>query len=141
MKEKRKMAKDVAETLNNLKSKMDSIKATLESSKAEREALESKGIVAQQVIIDEEEYKMIQSIKTLKQDYQKSYDELKSIRSEIDYCSHLVDQCRQKFMAEFEQWYESIYGGGQSYAQSILNAQGEVNTIMNLKLIGCIRYW
>lgn len=93
--------------------------------------IESKGIVAQQVIIDEEEYKMIQSIKTLKQEYQKNYDDLKNIRSEIDYCSHLVDQCRQKFMTEFEQWYESIYGGGQSFAQSILNSQGDVIIIVN----------
>lgn len=89
--------------------------------------IESKGLVAQKVIIDEEEYKMIESIKGLKQEYQKNYDDLKSIRSEIDYCSHLVDQCRQKFMTEFEQWYESIYGGGQSYAQSILNSKGDVN--------------
>jgi kinesin family protein 6/9 len=119
------MAKVVAETLNNLKSKMDQIKTELECRKTEREALKSKGIVAQQVIIDEEEYKMIQSLKALKPEYQKSYSDLKSIRSEIDYCSHLVDQCRQKFMTEFEEWYESIYGGGQSYAQTILNSQGE----------------
>ncbi len=105
---------------------MDLIKTDLESRKSEREALESKGVVAEKNIIDEEEYNMIQSIKTLKQEYQKSYDDLKNIRSEIDYCTHLVDQCRQKFMTEFEEWYETIYGGGQAYAQSILNSHGEV---------------
>ena len=82
--------------------------------------------MAQKVIIDEEEYKMIQSIKPLKQEYQKIHEDLKNVRSEIDYCNHLVDQCREKFMTEFELWYESIYGGGQRYAQTILNSQGEV---------------
>ena len=61
--------------------------------------------------MDEQEYNMLNSIKSLGQHYKEQYDQLKSVRTEIDYCSHVVDQCRQKFMSEFEQWYESIYGG------------------------------
>ena len=104
---------------------MDSVKAKVDSKKAERSLLESKGIVSEKVIIDEEEFQMLNSIKTLRKQYQDNYEQLKAVRAEIEYCSHLVDQCRQKFMAEFEQWYESIYGG-QLVDTNAPNGQAEV---------------
>ena len=75
--------------------------------------------------MDEEEFANIKKIKSLRAKYQEQYEQLKVIRSEIDYCSGLVDQCRQKFMTEFEQWYETIYGG-QGTEGSVLNGIPEV---------------
>ena len=124
----------MAEKLNEIKVEIDAMKNEIDKRKEERDSLgikiiliiELKGLSAQEIIIDEEEYKMIQTIKSLRLEYQKYYDELKNVRSEIDYCSHLVDQCRQKFMTEFEQWYDSIYGGSNANTLAIMNPLAEV---------------
>lgn len=42
------------------------------------------------------------------------YEALKPLRSDIEYCHRLTDQCRQKLMTEFEQWYDSSFGPMQS---------------------------
>jgi kinesin family protein 6/9 len=82
---------------------------------------------------------MLHKIKRLRASYKESYDQLKALRSEIDYCSHLVDQCRQKFMTEFEQWYETIYGGQGADAN---HANGAIEVIMEyFIMIGCFGYW
>ena len=52
-----------------------------------------------------------------------------------------VDQCRQKFMTEFEQWYELIYGGGQSYEKSKNVEHTDVIFSLIIHDIGCTRYW
>ena len=53
---------------------------------------------------------MILALKKLKDTYREKFDQLRITRSEVEYCSKTTDQCRQKLMAEFEQWYENIYG-------------------------------
>jgi kinesin family protein 6/9 len=111
LKDKKKSAKDLAQQMNSVKSEMEALKSRVDSKRAERANLESKGIKPEKQVIDEEEYAMISSIKTLRENYDSLYDHLKALRSEIDYGTHLVDQCRQKFMSEFEQWYEVLYGG------------------------------
>jgi kinesin family protein 6/9 len=80
--------------------------------------------------MDEEEFAMLKKIKVLRASYQDQYEQLKVVRSEIEYCSGLVDQCRQKFMAEFEQWYETIYGG-QGNDNATLNGIPEVSALFN----------
>jgi kinesin family protein 6/9 len=65
---------------------------------------------ASQVIIDQKEFQNLSQLKKLKEEYKKYYDSLKPLRTDIEYCAKLTDQCRQKLMTEFEQWYESIYG-------------------------------
>jgi hypothetical protein len=31
------------------------------------------------------------------------------VKSEVQYCQKLVDQCRQKLLAEFDKWYSICY--------------------------------
>ncbi|KAI8842107.1 hypothetical protein BC829DRAFT_304949 [Chytridium lagenaria] len=50
-------------------------------------------------------------MKSLKKQYKEKYDILKHTRNDITYCTKLVDQCRQKLIYDFEQWYENIHGG------------------------------
>lgn len=52
----------------------------------------------------------MQQMQTLKQHYRNKYESLKGCRVEVEYCTRLVDQCRQKLMQEFETWYDSLYG-------------------------------
>ena len=53
---------------------------------------------------------MLNSIKTFKQEYFEKVRQLRNLQSDIEYSIRVTDQSRQKLMAEFEQWYESMYG-------------------------------
>ncbi|KAI9361218.1 P-loop containing nucleoside triphosphate hydrolase protein [Zopfochytrium polystomum] len=63
-----------------------------------------------ELVIDEEEYAALEKLKSIKQQYREGVDQLRQTRLDIGYCSKLVDQCRQKLMNDFEQWYELSYG-------------------------------
>jgi kinesin family protein 6/9 len=67
-------------------------------------------VVGGDVIIGEDEYAMITKCKELKQQYREKFDQFKKIKSDVDYCKRVVDQCRQKLMTEFETWFEAMYG-------------------------------
>lgn len=51
-----------------------------------------------EAVISEEEFLEIKNLKTLKQNYRMHYDDLKALKSEIQYCQKLVDQCRNKLV-------------------------------------------
>lgn len=49
-------------------------------------------------MISEEEFLEIKNLKTLKQNYRLHYDDLRALKSEIQYCSNQVDQCRNRLV-------------------------------------------
>ena len=51
------------------------------------------------LIIDEKEFLLIMKLKDLKEEYRCSYAELQDLKAEIQYCQHLVDQCRNKLIS------------------------------------------
>ena len=55
---------------------------------------ENKGLM----IIDEEEFLLILKLKDLKKQYRTEYQDLRDLRAEIQYCQHLVDQCRHRLL-------------------------------------------
>lgn len=55
---------------------------------------ENKGLI----IIDEEEFLLILKLKDLKKQYRSEYQDLRDLRAEIQYCEHLVDQCRHRLL-------------------------------------------
>ena len=114
LKEKKKVAKDLAQQVNDIKSQMDELKSILEAKNEARSALKSKGLTTGKIVLDEEEYDQMNQLKLLKESYKNAYNELKSIRSEIENNTAVVDHCRQKVMTEFEQWNETIYGGNNA---------------------------
>lgn len=50
------------------------------------------------MIIDEEEFLLILKLKDLKKQYRTEYQDLRDLRAEIQYCQHLVDQCRNRLL-------------------------------------------
>lgn len=50
------------------------------------------------IIISETEYLEIKKLKDLKNIYKTNFEELKVIKSEVQYCQRLVDQCRQRLI-------------------------------------------
>ena len=51
-----------------------------------------------EVIISEEEYLEIQRLRDLKGAYRQDFTEFRSLKSEVQYCQKLVDQCRQRLV-------------------------------------------
>ncbi len=119
----------MAETINDYKMQIDDIKSRLDGKKHEREAKGS------QIIIDQSEYQDITRLKQFKEQYKTHYDQLRPLRAEIEYCHRLTDQCRQKLMTEFEQWYESSYGPSLSEQ----SRGAEVGFFSHFS--GCFGYW
>ncbi|KAJ3255516.1 Kinesin-like protein kif9 [Boothiomyces macroporosus] len=107
LKTKKKQAKELAENVNDIKRQIDELKEKLGNKKIINDE-------SAQIIIDQEEFNNISHLKKLKEDYKKMYEALKPLRSDIEYCHRLTDQCRQKLMTEFEQWYDSSFGPMQS---------------------------
>ncbi|KAL3901744.1 MAG: hypothetical protein SGCHY_000372 [Lobulomycetales sp.] len=114
LREKRSVARDAAVKLNKVKEQIDSAKSRLDKKIRERTSGDSYDPKnSESVVIDEEEYNLINSMKQLKGSYRQQYAALSEVRSEIDYCSRLVDQCRQRLMTEFESWYVKSYGANE----------------------------
>ncbi|NWU71760.1 KIF9 protein, partial [Pterocles burchelli] len=99
----------VAQRINCIKREMEGTKEALEAQKQERwqqgEYVDEKG----QLIIDEKEFLLIMKLKDLKEEYRSAYAELQDLKAEIQYCQHLVDQCRNRLIAEFEIWYSESF--------------------------------
>ena len=96
----------MAESINEAKAQIDSIKIKLEAQK--RDDLDSSD--EPQAILELEEYEEIGHLQQFKNQYRKLFEELRPVKNEIDIRQKVTDQCRQKLMAEFDQWYESSFG-------------------------------
>jgi hypothetical protein len=51
-----------------------------------------------ETIIDEEEYELIAKLQELKGTYRTDYDQWKNLKSEINYCQNLVNQCQNRLL-------------------------------------------
>ncbi len=51
-----------------------------------------------ETIIDEEEYELIAKLQELKGTYRTDYDQWKNLKSEINYCQNLVNQCENRLI-------------------------------------------
>jgi kinesin family protein 6/9 len=71
---------------------------------------EAKSNEQRKEIIDEDEFTFMNSLKDAKKDYRTQYEALQKVKSDMDYCARLVDQCRRKLMSEFETWFDHTYG-------------------------------
>nr|KAF6420530.1 kinesin family member 9 [Molossus molossus] len=106
--ERRKRASEITQRINAIKKEMDMTKEALNFQKSLREKqgeYEKKGLI----IIDEEEFLLILKLKDLKKQYRTEYQDLRDLRAEIQYCQHLVDQCRHRLLTEFDIWYNESF--------------------------------
>ncbi len=63
------------------------------------------------LIISEEEYLEIKRLKDLKAVYRNDFDELRNLKSEVQYCQKLVDQCRQRLVQGALRFYLTSFAG------------------------------
>ena len=50
------------------------------------------------IIISEDEYLEIRKLKDFKTSYRTDFEDLRDLKSEVQYCQKLVDQCRQRLI-------------------------------------------
>eukprot|EP00118_Oscarella_pearsei_P007443 m.36588 g.36588 ORF g.36588 m.36588 type:complete len:779 (+) comp32263_c0_seq2:38-2374(+) len=105
--EKKKSARDLSRAVNVAKREIDDMRAVIEQKGRERTE-QGEGETGEDVI-DEEEFAAFKKLKELKARYRIDYDDLKAVKSEIQYCQKLVDQCRQRLLGEFDKWYSDSY--------------------------------
>ncbi|KAK7506301.1 hypothetical protein BaRGS_00002413 [Batillaria attramentaria] len=121
---KKKAYSDLAKKVNSVKTDIDNTRQRLDRLRMEREA---EGPVYNEdgdVVISEEEFLEIQKLKDLKTSYRLDFEELKTLKTQVQYCQKLVDQCRQRLLNEFDKWY----------AESFLNQTEEEQTSMTAGL-------
>ncbi|XP_066101921.1 kinesin-like protein KIF9 isoform X3 [Saccopteryx bilineata] len=106
-----KRRKRASETTQRINAIMREINATKEALNVQKSLREKQGEYEKQglVIIDEEEFLLILKLQDLKKQYRSEYQGLCDLRAEIQYCQHLVDQCRHRLLTEFDIWYNESF--------------------------------
>ncbi|XP_039609642.1 kinesin-like protein KIF9 isoform X1 [Polypterus senegalus] len=107
--EKRRKVRQLVEEINIFKKEIDNTKLALQVKEQEREQQGQYINEEGDTIIDEEEFQLILKLKDLKASYRTHYDQLFSLRTEVQYCQHLVDQCRIRLLSEFDSWYNETF--------------------------------
>uniref|UniRef100_A0A8C6FST3 Kinesin-like protein n=1 Tax=Moschus moschiferus TaxID=68415 RepID=A0A8C6FST3_MOSMO len=106
--ERRKRASETTQRINAIKREIDMTKEALNLQKSLREKqgeYEKKGLT----IIDEEEFLLVLKLRDLKKQYRMEHQDLRDLRAEVQYCQHLVDQCRHRLLTEFDIWYNESF--------------------------------
>jgi len=139
LKSKINQSREIAKQINGIKGNMDSTKDELNHIAAERENLGGfQGVddsVNTEQIVEEGEYGLIVRLKGLKRDYRAHYSELQRVRSEVQYCQKLVDQCRQRLISDFDTWYlQSYLGPNVEFTPTVQTeyGQAQATTISNI---------
>ncbi|XP_074918246.1 kinesin-like protein KIF9 isoform X2 [Chelonoidis abingdonii] len=107
--DRKKKVSEITHRLNLIKQEMDITKEALGAQKKEREEQGEYMNEEGQIIIDEEEFLLVMKLKDLKKQYRSDFDELRDLKAEVQYCQHLVDQCRNRLISEFEIWYNESF--------------------------------
>ncbi|XP_066207995.1 kinesin-like protein KIF9 isoform X2 [Saccopteryx leptura] len=105
---RRKRASETTQRINAIMREINAAKEALNVQKSLREKqgeYEKQGLV----IIDEEEFLLLLKLQDLKKQYRSEYQGLCDLRAEIQYCQHLVDQCRHRLLTEFDIWYNESF--------------------------------
>lgn len=70
-------------------------------------------------IVDEEEFAVVRTMKTKKAAYRDSFEELKVLKSEVEYLTKLTEQSRTKLVLEYDSWYKSVYEDGDDIGKVV----------------------
>ncbi|KAH3708306.1 kinesin-like protein KIF9 isoform X2 [Dreissena polymorpha] len=122
---KKKKYTELARAINSTKVDIDVTRSKLDQLKDDREAAGPTYNEDGDIVISEAEFLEIKKLKDLKQAYRNDFDELKNLKAEVQYCQRLVDQCRQRLIQEFDNWYaESFLNQSEDVQSSVAAGHG-----------------
>ncbi|XP_060950278.1 kinesin-like protein KIF9 [Limanda limanda] len=101
--ERQSLVRQLTEEINAVKGEIDAVMSTLLQHKQMRAAQED------EYPADEEEpdADLLLQISELKTLYRQRHVVLHDVKAEVNYCEHLVHQCRVRLVSEFETWYKT----------------------------------
>lgn len=118
LREKKRKAKELSESVNNLMKEINDNGVLLETRRQERLEQGEFRTDEGQVVIDEDEYELVRKVKDLKWRYRRDYEDLLNTKSEVTYCEKLVNQCRHRLVTEFDNWYSESFLGADDESKS-----------------------
>ncbi|KAL5503458.1 hypothetical protein EMCRGX_G010412 [Ephydatia muelleri] len=122
--QKKKESHDLSTSINDLKRRIDEVRDFLKSK--ERERSEHGAAITTESgdpIIEEQEFKALAELKTLKAQYHSQYEQLQARQAEMQYCKQYINQCRDRLLSEFDVWYAKSFLGLQ---QGPVSTDGEI---------------
>ncbi|XP_060920514.1 kinesin-like protein KIF9 [Labrus mixtus] len=105
--ERRSLLRQLTEEVNAVKSEIDCITATMQQHNELRKGQHM--AMGEEPLQQEPDATSLMQLRELKALYRQRYEVLRDIKAEVNYCQHLVDQCRVRLLSEFENWYEKSY--------------------------------
>ncbi|TNN60529.1 Kinesin-like protein KIF9 [Liparis tanakae] len=110
LRERRGLLQQLTEEVNAVKREIDFAVASIQQEEEEEEEEEARRGRGQHLVTEEEpDATSLLQLRELKGQYRQRYQVHCDIKAEVDYCQHLVDQCRVKLFSEFENWYEKSF--------------------------------
>ncbi|XP_071340945.1 kinesin-like protein KIF9 [Trachinotus anak] len=102
--ERHSLLHQLTEEVNAVKREIDCTTATIQQHK-------QMGETQGQYLVMEEapDATLLLQLRELKALYRQRYEALRNINAEVNYCQHLVDQCRVRLLSEFETWYKKTF--------------------------------
>mmetsp|Transcript_94798 Transcript_94798/g.216927 ORF Transcript_94798/g.216927 Transcript_94798/m.216927 type:complete len:336 (-) Transcript_94798:81-1088(-) len=104
LKAKKLELKDVLSRVNLQKKEIDRCREALELKQMERSGAEESDV------IDEEEYALIQRLKSEKSEYRLAFDNHQQIKKDIMQIEHMIMQCKTELVNAFSEWYNKRFG-------------------------------
>jgi len=105
VREKRAEMKDALTLANSKKREIDEAKERLNRKQADK----GPDTGGDEVIVDEEEYALIRSLKETKQQYREAFEKHRAVKMEVMQIDYLMQQCKTKLVQAFEEWYDATY--------------------------------
>ncbi|KAM7390240.1 hypothetical protein PAMA_008427 [Pampus argenteus] len=102
--ERRSLLLQLTEEVNSVKRQIDCTTATIQ------QHTDIGGGQGQYFSMEEEpDATLLLQLRELKANYRQRYKVLCDIKAEVNYCQHLVGQCRLRLLSEFEDWYKKSF--------------------------------
>ena len=115
LRNKKNTSRELSLRINATKLELDKVSKLLEEKQEERKIMGGSVLPeTEKEVMDEEEFKHLQNFQELKAQYRADFDELQSVKSDIQCCEKLVNQCRKKLVTEFDIWYAECYLGEEN---------------------------
>lgn len=125
--------KDLAYSINIVKSEIDRYKHLLDNKAAERIAspitlnnnatgvynvdADGDGVVD---VIDEEEFTYLNEMKAQKCKYRQMFEQLKEYKSNAEFIERSVEMLRQRLLDNFTVWYDSTHGSHDNNVMPVI---------------------
>ncbi|XP_060730096.1 kinesin-like protein KIF9 [Tachysurus vachellii] len=102
LKERLTQVNNLTGNINSIKWDIDHMKTELQLYKEQRQGKSTSAVG--EPVLDAAEVNLLMKLREAKDQYRQHYTELLSTKAEVQYCRHLVDQCRMRLFTESTSW-------------------------------------